>query len=63
MQSKSDNTYDCKSLTLTTFPKVPSPKVANTLSEKTNHNNNQKQTSRKHKVTSLIVATLHLKAV
>lgn len=28
------NTYDCKSLTFTTFPKVPSPRVANTLSEK-----------------------------
>lgn len=37
---KSDNTYDCKSLTFTTFPKVPSPRVANTLSEKNNQNNN-----------------------
>lgn len=34
------NTYDCKSLTFTTFPKVPSPRVANTLSEKNNQNQN-----------------------
>lgn len=34
-EGKLDNnldTYICKSLTLTTFPKVPSPRVASTLS-------------------------------